>query len=65
MRGLIGELDSAIRIALGHLPWEDGDIHDLHYHQLHLLAFPDPKTRPRRLAKISSNSLIAEYERRR
>jgi hypothetical protein len=36
------ELNSALQTVLRHLPWEDTDLHDLHFHQLHLLAFPDP-----------------------
>jgi hypothetical protein len=57
------ELNSAVRMALGHLPWGDQEEHDLHYYQLHLLAYPDPETRPKRLAKIVSwhNPLIDHH----
>ena len=40
---------ASCRSLLNQMPWEDGDVHDLHYHQLHALAYPDPKTRPERL----------------
>jgi hypothetical protein len=59
-----GELSDALIGALGHLPWEDQDEQDLHYYQLHLLAYPDPETRPKRLDKVSwHNPLIDQYER--
>jgi hypothetical protein len=59
------ELNSALQTVLRHLPWEDTDLHDLHFHQLHLLAFPDPKTRPKRRDVIAHNPLVAAYERER
>ena len=46
-------------------------MHHLHYHQLHLLAYPNPKTRPERLnitGEIAGkwhNQLIEDYERKR
>ena len=64
---LIDELHCVLRCE----PWEDGDVHDLYYHQLHLLAYPDPETRPERLdimGKIAGkwhNQLIEDYERER
>ena len=36
-------------VVLRHLPWENGDMHERHYDELHLLAYPNPKTRPERL----------------
>ena len=42
------ELNSALQTVLRHLPWEDVQLHDLQFHQLHLLAYPDPATQPRR-----------------
>ena len=59
-----GKLHSGLQTALNHLPWEDVYEHDLQFNQLHLLAYPDLKTRPVRLAKTSGhNPLIADYER--
>jgi hypothetical protein len=43
------QLQGELHVVLRHLPWEDGAIHEDHYRQLHLLAYPDPKTRPERL----------------
>ena len=59
----VGRLRSELHIVMRQLPWEDGDVHDLHYHQLHLLAYPDPETRPKRLDANAHNPLIADYER--
>jgi hypothetical protein len=51
--------------ALRHEPWMDQNVEDLHYHQLHLLAYPDPKKRPKRLGGVTwHNELIDDYERR-
>jgi hypothetical protein len=52
--------------ALKHEPWTRMNVADLHYHQLHLLAYPDPKKRPKRLGGVSwHNELIGDFERRR
>jgi hypothetical protein len=60
-----GQLGGELQLALGHLPWEDMERHDLDYYQLHLLSYPNPETRPKRLAKAVSwhNPLIDAYER--
>ena len=46
-----------LHVALHHLPWEPGALHEQHYEELHLLSYPDPKTRPERLC-------ISDYGRR-
>jgi hypothetical protein len=52
--------------ALKHEPWTRMNVVDLHHHQLHLLAYPDPKKRPKRLGAVSwHNQLIDDYELRR
>ena len=43
------DLQQELHVVLGHLPWEDGNMHERHYDELHLLAYPNPKTRPERL----------------
>ena len=59
------ELCAQLDTALGHMPWDDQDIHDLHWHQLHLIAFPDPKKRQKRLGAVAwHNKLIDAYEDR-
>jgi hypothetical protein len=59
-------LDAKLFDALRHEPWMDWRVADLHYHQLHLAAYPDPKKRPKRLGGRSRhNELIDDYERRR
>jgi hypothetical protein len=59
-------LEAKLFDALRHEPWMDWKVEDLHYHQLHLLAYPDPKKRPKRLGGRSRrNELIDDYERRR
>ena len=61
-----GQLNSALQMALGELPWADPDEEDLRRYQLWLLAYPDPKTRPKRIPKVSGhNPLIDAYERKR
>jgi hypothetical protein len=47
-----GKLRSELHIVLNQMPWEDIYEHDLQEQQLHQLAYPDPKTRPRRLGGI-------------
>ena len=59
------ELHSALQTVLRNLPWEDTDLHDLQFHQFHLLAYPDPEARPKRRDVIAHNPLIAAYERER
>lgn len=34
---------------LGHVPWGNMDEQDADFDRLHVLAYPDPKTRPERL----------------
>jgi hypothetical protein len=61
------DLMHELHVVMRHLPWEAGRMHDLHYHQVHELAYPDPKTRPERLDVIpmGHNPLIDEYEIKR
>jgi hypothetical protein len=59
-------LDAKLCDVLGHEPWTDQSVADLHFHQLHLAAYPDPKKRPKRLGGVPwHNRLIDAYERRR
>src|SRR5262249_24217559 len=42
-------LSADLWAALGHMPWDSLDVLDDQYGQLHLVAYPDPNTRPKRL----------------
>jgi hypothetical protein len=59
-------LEAKLSDALRHEPWMDWRVADLHYHQLHLAAYPDQKKRSKRLGGgLRHNELIDDYERRR
>jgi hypothetical protein len=54
------DLIQELHVVLRHLPWESGDEHELHYHQLHLLAYEDEKTRPERLDITGDRGQMAQ-----